>query len=507
MKPASAVSRRVRRHAAALVAVALAGAAVPRAGLADASAVLSSKLPTPRYGTSTVWDGRYAFIFGGVQSQPTDQIVRYDSVTGGVQILSGRLPSSRWSTSAVFDGSRYAYVFGGSRVPLASQVDEIVRFDTTTGAVDVLPGRLPTSRWGTSAVWTGSVAYVFGGRQDNISKADIVRFDPATGLAATVGSLPAPRFGTSAVWDGTYAYILGGDGSSGAVRDIVRYRPAIGEVMTLGMKLPVAKRYTSAVWDGVRAHIFGDAFSATNEQIVRFTPYNGLVEVAAATLPSQREYTSAIWDGSTVLLFGGTGPGTILDQIVRYSLEPGAPQGLTALRGPGKGQITLNWYPPKDSAGVSGYRIYGGATSGARALLAEIGPATTWTESGLANGQTRFYVVKAVNGFGEGGTSTEASNAAPVPPGAPRELRAVPDSIGRVSLAWRAPETFGGIPLKPFAGYRVYRNGTSLGTTSSLAYSDFGCRLGNVCTYVVAAVNEAGQGPNSNDALMLGTAL
>jgi hypothetical protein len=504
MKPASAASKGMRRHAAVLVMVALAAAAVPRPGAADASTVIA-KLPSPRYGTSTVWDGRYAYVFGGIQSSPTDQIVRYDSVTGGVLIMSARLPSSRWSTSAVYDGSRYAYIFGGSRVPLAGQVDEIVRFDTTTGVVALLPGRLPTSRWGTSAVWTGSVAYIFGGRQDASSKSEIVRFDPATGLAATVGSLPVPRFGTSAVWDGTYAYILGGDGSSGAVTDIVRYRPAIGEVMTLGAKLPVAKRYTSAIWDGIRVHVFGDAFSAPSEQIVRFTPATGVVETAAATLPTQRQYTSAIWDGSTVLLFGGTGPGAILDEIVRYSLEPGAPQGLTALRGPGKGQITLNWYPPKDAAGVAGYRIYGGASAGARGFLIEIGPATTWTESGLANGQMRFYVVKAVNAFGEGALSNEASNAAPVPPGAPRELQALPDSLGRTSLTWRAPDTFGGISLVPGKGYRVYRGSAFLGETSALHYIDTGCRLGSVCTYLVAAANAAGQGPNSNESLMLGT--
>jgi hypothetical protein len=115
--------------------------------------------------------------------------------------------------------------------------------------------------------------------------------------------------------------------------------------------------------------------------------------------------------------------------------------------------------------------------------------------------------VKAVNGFGEGVASNEASNAAPVPPSAPRELRALPDSLGRIWLSWRAPETFGGISLLPGKGYKIYRGTAAIGETSALSFIDSGCGLGSICTYVVVAVNDAGASPNSNEALMLGTAL
>ena len=89
-------------------------------------------------------------------------------------------------------------------------------------------------------------------------------------------------------------------------------------------------------------------------------------------------------------------------------IVPAAPAGLTA--GVGNGQATLNWTAVTGAADVLSYNIKRAATSG--------GPYTTiatnvglisFTDTGLINGTTYFYVVSAVNALGESSNSVEAS--------------------------------------------------------------------------------------------------
>src|SRR5262249_6057979 len=93
---------------------------------------------------------------------------------------------------------------------------------------------------------------------------------------------------------------------------------------------------------------------------------------------------------------------------------PDAPTGLTATAGNGK--ITLSWAAPANNGGVSitSYRVYRGTTSGSETLLTTggcsgFGAVLSCTDTGLANGQTYFYKVTAVNAIGEGAQSNEAS--------------------------------------------------------------------------------------------------
>ncbi len=90
-------------------------------------------------------------------------------------------------------------------------------------------------------------------------------------------------------------------------------------------------------------------------------------------------------------------------------VPPGAPAGLSAT--PGNAQISLGWTA---ASGATAYRVHRGTASG--------GPYTTvrsnlvgtaFTDTGLVNGTTYYYVVTATNGAGEGPNSNEAS-ATPV---------------------------------------------------------------------------------------------
>ena len=85
--------------------------------------------------------------------------------------------------------------------------------------------------------------------------------------------------------------------------------------------------------------------------------------------------------------------------------SPPAPTGLMAT--PGNAQVSLTW---NASLGTVSYNVYGSTSSGGPYSQIATGITTTsYTNMGLTNGTTYYYVVTAVNANGESGYSNQAS--------------------------------------------------------------------------------------------------
>jgi fibronectin type 3 domain-containing protein len=91
---------------------------------------------------------------------------------------------------------------------------------------------------------------------------------------------------------------------------------------------------------------------------------------------------------------------------------PAAPTGLQAT--PGNAQVILAWTV---TSGASSYHVKGSTTSGGPYTQVSAPTATSFTDTGLTNGATYFYVVSAVNSVGESANSAQVS-ATPVASGA-----------------------------------------------------------------------------------------
>jgi rhamnogalacturonan endolyase len=98
---------------------------------------------------------------------------------------------------------------------------------------------------------------------------------------------------------------------------------------------------------------------------------------------------------------------------------PGTPASLSAV--PGDTQVTLVWTPV---SGAAGYYLYSGTSSGNETTL--VAPAaytgTSFTNTGLTDGTTYYYVVAATNAGGLGANSPEASATPGAIVAAPRNL-------------------------------------------------------------------------------------
>jgi subtilase family serine protease len=83
---------------------------------------------------------------------------------------------------------------------------------------------------------------------------------------------------------------------------------------------------------------------------------------------------------------------------------PAAPTGLTATAG--NGQVSLTW---NASVGATSYNVYSSTTNGGPYTEITSVATTSYTNTGLTNGTTYYYVVTAVSSGGTSGNSNQAS--------------------------------------------------------------------------------------------------
>lgn len=186
-----------------------------------------------------------------------------------------------------------------------------------------------------------------------------------------------------------------------------------------------------------------------------------------------------------------------------YPMGPGAPGDLSAAAGPDAGAITLAWSAAPSLTGVTSYTVYRADDSGSLVPIATVDAQTLgYTDAGLANGATFTYVVTATDAAGEGPESNPATATTFTAPDAPQDVAAAPGAVGTVGeilVTWSTPGADGGLAL---TGYNVFRDGKLVATVpgNATSWSDTGRDAAQEHTYRVSAINDAGEGPQSDAA-------
>src|SRR5437763_1345986 len=165
---------------------------------------------------------------------------------------------------------------------------------------------------------------------------------------------------------------------------------------------------------------------------------------------------------------------------------PTVPTGLTASAA-SSSQINLSWTASSDNVGVSGYRVYRNGTQ-----IATTG-ATSFANTGLSPSTTYSYTVAAFDAAGNlSAQSSPASATTPAPPdttppSVPTGLRATAVSSSQINLSWTASSDNVGV-----SGYRVFRDGAQIATTSATSFPNPGLSPSTTYSYTVAAFDAAG---------------
>jgi fibronectin type 3 domain-containing protein len=168
----------------------------------------------------------------------------------------------------------------------------------------------------------------------------------------------------------------------------------------------------------------------------------------------------------------------------------GAPTSVVATAG--NRSVALSWGAV---SGAAGYRVYRSTTNGGPYTLIGSPAATSFTSTGLTNGTTYYYVIRAYN------ASLESLNSLQVSARPASTLLSPPTGV--VAASGNASATLSWGAVTGATGYRVYRSTTSGGSYSLLAsttarsYTNTGLTNGTTYYYVVRAYNSTVQSIDS----------
>ena len=182
---------------------------------------------------------------------------------------------------------------------------------------------------------------------------------------------------------------------------------------------------------------------------------------------------------------------------------PTRPLGVVAAA-TGTSTIRLAWSPPTFNGGSAVERYAVSASDAATGTFTQIGEptATSFTESGLAPGTTRYYRVFALNENG-GGPGVAVSARTWAAPTAPRDVATSPTPILAVEVAWSQPADTGGRPITEYVVLRAEKGGAleelDRVPGSTRSYVDDPPLLVPF-EYAVVAVNSVGPSPQSSRA-------
>ena len=187
--------------------------------------------------------------------------------------------------------------------------------------------------------------------------------------------------------------------------------------------------------------------------------------------------------------------------------DDAAPSAPTNLSASGRvGAVSLTWTAATDNVGVTKYNVHRSTTAGFTPSAAnKVGQSTdaSFTDSGVPTG-TYSYRVTAEDAAGNvgppSGEATATALADTTPPSKPAGLTATATARS-ASLSWTAAADDVGV-----SGYRVFRDGTQVGTTASTSYTDSGLTPATTYSYTVEAYDAAGNRSAASDPAITTTA-
>jgi chitodextrinase len=192
---------------------------------------------------------------------------------------------------------------------------------------------------------------------------------------------------------------------------------------------------------------------------------------------------------------------------------PTVPAGLSATA-VSSSAINLTWTASTDNVGVTGYKIFRCQGASCTATV-QVGTSTiaSFSDTGLSASTAYGYRIKAydaagnVSGYSSAASATTLSNADVSAPTVPTNLTGQVVSQTQINLSWSAstdPVVSGQI-TSGLAGYKIYRNGSQIATSTTASYSNTGLSAATTYVYTIAAYDNAGNTSAQTSAISLTT--
>src|SRR5262245_738756 len=208
------------------------------------------------------------------------------------------------------------------------------------------------------------------------------------------------------------------------------------------------------------------------------------VTVAGTYNATSTASSSGRWVMQMVAFKADAGPDTT---------PPSTPANLTASL-TSSTQVNLGWNASTDNVGVTGYQIERcqGAGCSIFSLVTTV-TGTSYSNTGLSPSTSYSYRVRAtdsagnLSGFSNVATATTQGLPDTTPPSVPSDLTGSGASVSQINLTWTASTDNVAV-----AGYKIYRNGNQIGTSTIASFQDTALSAGTSYSYAVSAYDAAG---------------
>jgi fibronectin type 3 domain-containing protein len=437
--------------------------------------------PTAPGNLSAASHGSFKADLAWQASSDNKAVTSYDIYRDGA-LLTSIDPATEYSDASVVPGGTYVYEVHA----LDAALNDSGPSNTATVTIDPLDTQKPTAPQNLTAVLSGTsrVDLSWQASTDNVGVAGYNVFRNGS-LVGTPGATTTYSDGPRPA--GNYHYEVraldaaGNESDSSNTATITvpdSQKPTAPGNLTA---TAVATDQIDLSWQG----------STDDVGVTGYKVYRGTTEIASVGTGATSYSDSGLAPGThsyTVTAVDAAGnvsdPSNAASATLADSQKPTAPQNLTANLN-GTTRVDLAWQTSSDNVGVTGYRVFRGATQ----VAGLSGTTTSYTDTPPGAG-SYGYTVTAVDAAGNvSGASNTASATIPDTerPTSPTNLTATVTGA-QVDLRWQASSDNVAVTK-----YRVYRGSIRLATlpAGTTTYTDSG-RPAGTYRYTIQAMDAAG---------------
>jgi fibronectin type 3 domain-containing protein len=281
----------------------------------------------------------------------------------------------------------------------------------TVSSAQGQPPSIPTGVAATAGCSAASVSWnsMAGATGYNIYWATTPEVSKSTGTK--IANVTSPYTHSGLTSGKTYYYVVTAinDCGESSVSSEVSAAPGAAPPAPAGVNASAGDRQVTLSWNSLAVATSYNIYWGTTPEVSKSTG----TKIANVTSP----YThSGLTSGKTyyyvVTAINDCGESSVSSEVsAAPGAAPPAPAGVNASAG--DRQVTLSW---KSVTGATSYNIYWGTSYGvSKSTGTEIANATSpFLHTGTANGTTYYYVLTAVNSYGESVESGEVSTTPPI---------------------------------------------------------------------------------------------
>jgi fibronectin type 3 domain-containing protein len=360
-------------------------------------------VPTTPTGLLATAGNAQVILTWTASANATTYNVKRSTTTGGPYTLLSSPAAASFTDTAVTNGTPYFYV-----VSAVNSAGESAN-SSEASAKPTAPTQIPAAPSGLMATAANTQVTLTWTASATATSYNVKRATTTGGPYTKISSPASPGFADTGLTNGTtYFYVVSAVNSAGESANSSEVSakptaPAQAPAAPTGLLATPANAQVSLTWTA--------SAGATSYNVKRSTTTGG--PYTKISSPTVTNFTDTnLVNGTTyfyvVSAVNATGESANSAQAsatpAAPTQPPAAPTGLIAAGV--NAQVSLSWTA---SSGATSYHLKRSTTTGGPYTQVSAPATTSFTDAGLTNGTTYFYVVSALNSVGESANSAQAS--------------------------------------------------------------------------------------------------